>query len=48
MDKPDNMPWLTPYLTVKDAKASLAFYEQAFGFEPGMTLPAADGTRFSV
>ena len=44
MDKPDNMPWLTPYLTVKDAKASLEFYEQAFGLEPGMTLPASDGT----
>ncbi|MBL8689812.1 MAG: glyoxalase/bleomycin resistance/extradiol dioxygenase family protein [Rhodospirillaceae bacterium] len=27
------MPWLTPYLTVRDPKKSLAFYKKAFGFE---------------
>ena len=27
------MPWLTPYLTVRDPKKSLAFYKRAFGFE---------------
>jgi uncharacterized glyoxalase superfamily protein PhnB len=27
------MPWLTPYLTVRDAKKSIAFYKKAFGFE---------------
>jgi uncharacterized glyoxalase superfamily protein PhnB len=26
-------PWLTPYLTVRDARAALRFYEAAFGFE---------------
>jgi uncharacterized glyoxalase superfamily protein PhnB len=27
-----NAPWLTPYLTVVNAEASIAFYEHAFGF----------------
>ena len=31
--RPRGMPWLTPYLAVRDAKASLAFYKKAFGFE---------------
>jgi uncharacterized glyoxalase superfamily protein PhnB len=26
------MPWLSPYLTVKDAAKSLEFYQKAFGF----------------
>ena len=34
--KPSEMPWLTPYLTVRDAERSLDFYQRAFGFEPGM------------
>jgi uncharacterized glyoxalase superfamily protein PhnB len=33
---------VTPYLTVADATASLAFYAQAFGFKPGVTISAAD------
>lgn len=31
--RPANVPWLTPYLTVRNARASTAFFEQAFGFE---------------
>lgn len=31
--RPRGMPWLTPYLTVRDAKKSIAFYNKAFGFE---------------
>jgi uncharacterized glyoxalase superfamily protein PhnB len=31
--RPAGVPWLTPYLTVRDARASRTFYEQAFGFE---------------
>lgn len=31
--RPRGMPWLTPYLAVRDAKKSLAFYKKAFGFE---------------
>lgn len=27
------MSWLTPYLCVRDAKKSIAFYKKAFGFE---------------
>jgi uncharacterized glyoxalase superfamily protein PhnB len=37
------MPWLTPYLTVKDADAALDFYQRAFGFEKRMAMPGPDG-----
>jgi uncharacterized glyoxalase superfamily protein PhnB len=30
--RPAGVPWLTPYLTVHDARASMAFFEAAFGF----------------
>ncbi|HTH59450.1 MAG TPA: VOC family protein [Paraburkholderia sp.] len=30
--RPAEVPWLTPYLTVRDARAAIAFYEAAFGF----------------
>jgi uncharacterized glyoxalase superfamily protein PhnB len=30
--RPVDVPWLTPYLTVRDARAARAFYEAAFGF----------------
>jgi PhnB protein len=41
--KPANMPWMLPCLTVKDADASAAFYEKAFGFEKRFTMPGPDG-----
>ncbi len=31
--KPDTHAWVIPFITVKDPRRSLAFYEQAFGFE---------------
>ena len=31
--RPAGVPWLTPYLTVRDARAASAFYTAAFGFE---------------
>ena len=37
-----------PYLTVRDAAASLAFYEQAFGFKRGDTVSAPDGRLIRV
>lgn len=40
--RPAGMPWLSPYLTVRDAGAALDFYHRAFGFEKrgdGMTGP---------
>ena len=40
---PENANWLTPYLTVADAKRSLAFYERAFGFAQGEVLSGKDG-----
>lgn len=30
---PSNMPWITPYLIVRDAQAAIAFYEKAFNFK---------------
>jgi PhnB protein len=41
--KPNNMPWLTPCLTVKDADAAATFYEKAFGFEKRSSMPGPDG-----
>lgn len=37
-----------PYLTVRDPLASLAFYEQAFGFKRGETLFLPDGRLVQV
>ena len=41
--KPTEMPWVTPFLTVKDADAALAFYQKAFGFEKKFSMPGPDG-----
>jgi uncharacterized glyoxalase superfamily protein PhnB len=30
--RPAGVPWLTPYLTVRDARASMDFYRTALGF----------------
>ncbi|CAG9216088.1 transposase [Paraburkholderia tropica] len=30
--RPAGVPWLTPYMTVRDARAAIAFFEAAFGF----------------
>lgn len=42
--KPAHFPWLSPYLTVKNAHAALEFYQRAFGFEQRMAIPGPDGT----
>lgn len=31
--RPADVPWLTPYLTVRSAQASIQFFSDAFGFE---------------
>jgi uncharacterized glyoxalase superfamily protein PhnB len=41
--RPSGTPWLSPYLTVKDADAALEFYQRAFGFEKKSTFPGPDG-----
>ena len=41
--RPAGMPWLSPYLAVKDAGAAADFYERAFGFEKRMQMPGPDG-----
>jgi uncharacterized glyoxalase superfamily protein PhnB len=30
--RPAGVPWLTPYLTVRDARVTIEFFEAAFGF----------------
>jgi uncharacterized glyoxalase superfamily protein PhnB len=41
--RPPQMPWLSPYLTVKSAEAALEFYQKAFGFEKRNAMPGPDG-----
>jgi uncharacterized glyoxalase superfamily protein PhnB len=41
--RPPQMPWLSPYLTVKDSAAALDFYQRAFGFEKRSAVPMPDG-----
>jgi uncharacterized glyoxalase superfamily protein PhnB len=41
--RPANSPWLSPYLTVRDADAAIDFYQRAFGFEKRMTVPGPGG-----
>ncbi len=41
--RPQSYPWLSPYLTVKDADAAIDFYQKAFGFEKRMSLHGPDG-----
>ncbi len=42
--RPPATPWISPYLTVRDATAALQFYERVFGFSTRGTTQAADGT----
>lgn len=37
------MPWITPYLIVKDPAAAIAFYEKAFGFTTRFKHTSPDG-----
>ena len=46
--KPCGTPWVSPYLTVKDAGASLAFYEAAFGFTTRFVNKGPDGSIMHV
>ncbi|MGE3149775.1 MAG: VOC family protein [Pseudorhodoplanes sp.] len=36
---------ITPYLTVRDAKAEIEFYKTAFGATENVRMPAQDGKR---
>lgn len=42
--KPNNISWLSPYITVKDVDISANFYQQAFQFEIKNLAPGEDGT----
>jgi uncharacterized glyoxalase superfamily protein PhnB len=41
-------PWLSPYLTVRDADAALDFYQRAFGFEKRCAFPGPDGRTAGI
>lgn len=41
--KPEQTSLLTPYIMVRDADASLAFYQKAFGFEGTVMMRDPDG-----
>jgi len=41
--RPENTPWLSPYLAVADVAAAVDFYERAFGFERIQVVAGADG-----
>ena len=41
--RPAGVPWLMPYLSVRDADKALDFYQRAFGFEKRMAFPGPDG-----
>lgn len=41
--RPAGTPWVSPYLTVKDVDAAIAFYQKAFGFEKRFSMPGPDG-----
>jgi len=46
--RPPGTPWISPYLTVKDADAALDFYQRAFGFEKKSVMPGPDGRTSHV
>jgi PhnB protein len=46
--RPQGSPWLTPYLTVRDADAALEFYQRAFGFEKRFSMKGPDGRTAHV
>lgn len=43
--RPPHTPWLTPYLTVRDAPASIDFYQRALGFALKDTMEGDDGPQ---
>lgn len=41
--RPPGVPWVSAFLTVRDAAAALAFYEKAFGFSRRDAVAGPDG-----
>jgi PhnB protein len=46
--RPQETPWLSPYLTVKDSDTAIDFYQRAFGFEKRFSMPGPDGKTAHV
>jgi PhnB protein len=46
--RPAGTPWLSPYLTVKNADNAIDFYQRAFGFEKKFAMKGPDGTTGHV
>ena len=45
-NKPDDVPWLSPYLVVRDVAAAIDFYQQAFCFALQSKQVGSDGKPF--
>ena len=41
--RPEGVPWMMPYLAVRDVEEATKFYVDAFGFEPVQVLHGPDG-----
>lgn len=41
--RPAGMPWIAPYLTVKDCTTAIEWYQKAFGFEKKFEMPGPEG-----
>ncbi len=46
--RPPGIPWLSPFLTVRDPAAALAFYQKAFGFTKRDAVAGPDGQFIHV
>ena len=44
--KPEAMPWLCPYLVVRDVETAMSFYADVFGMRKGMVYGEPDGKPF--
>jgi PhnB protein len=44
VSKPGNIPWVSPYIMVKDVDKAVDFYVKAFGFQVKEVAPDEDGS----
>lgn len=44
--RPKGVPWISPYVIVKDVDQAVQFYEKAFGFERLHLVAGDDGTSW--
>ncbi|MBP9764428.1 MAG: VOC family protein [Gammaproteobacteria bacterium] len=44
--RPENAPWISPYVIVSDVDKAVSFYEKAFGFEKIQVVAGEDNTSW--